>query len=125
MSSWYDTALVTSPGEEILRGLDDWAIRELRQHKLIWSSWGTDIELNTADHVQLPLDAMGWGCREIEVSEPARLRLFFLSLLWRAAASSRLRVHRHCDRRTRPEPIEGHMYLGRYRPIRDICSQFN
>ena len=88
MSSWYDKNLVTRIGEEILRDLDTWAINELRRHKLVWSSWGSDCELNAADHAKLPLDDTGWGFREIEVSDPARLRLFFLSLLWRAAASN-------------------------------------
>jgi hypothetical protein len=88
MISWYDKALVTRAGEEILRDLDTWAIRELRQQKLIWSSWGADSELNTRDYVRLPVDGIGWGFREIQVSDAARLRQFFLSLLWRAAASN-------------------------------------
>jgi hypothetical protein len=61
ISSWYDKALVTRAGEEFLRDLDTWGIRELRQQKLIWSSWGAHTELNTRDHVKLPLGAR---CRD-------------------------------------------------------------
>jgi hypothetical protein len=49
---------------------------------------GAVVELDAPDHVQVPVDDMGWGLREVEVAEPARLRLFFLSLLWRAATSN-------------------------------------
>lgn len=86
-SSWYDPKLVTAEGEAILRDLDAWAINELRRHKLVWSSWGDEAELRTPDHRVLLPDG-GWGFREIEVSDPNMFRLFFLSLLWRAAAST-------------------------------------
>jgi hypothetical protein len=87
MTSWYDKELVTAEGEKILMDLDTWAIAELRRHKLIWGSWGQAAELQSPDHVVLPILDAGWGYREIELTDPTRLRLFFLSLLWRAAAT--------------------------------------
>lgn len=84
--SWYDKNLVTREGEDILTALDTWAITELRKHKLVWSGWGPMTALTTGH------DAIGgtpWGSRRIKPIDTQRLRLFFLSLLWRAAASSR------------------------------------
>lgn len=71
--SWYDKSLVTREGEDILARYDDWAAQELRQHKLTWSSWGPMQKLSARDFKQIPR---------------TKLRLFFLSLLWRAAASN-------------------------------------
>jgi hypothetical protein len=83
--SWYDSHLVIREGEDILRDLDTWAIRELRNERLVWSGWGTTQRLE-AD--QLIVDeTKGWGVRTILVAKPLKLRLFFLSLLWRAAES--------------------------------------
>lgn len=79
-SSWYDPKLVTAEGEAVLRDLDTWAIEELRKHKLTWSSWGDETELRAPDH-RLVLHDEGWLFREITVSDPNRLRVFFLSLL--------------------------------------------
>lgn len=82
--SWYDTKLVTRAGENILSALDDWAIKELRRLRLLWSSWGQDGEpFKSADHD--PIGDTEWGTRTCETTDPIRLRLFFLSLLWRAA----------------------------------------
>ncbi|WP_284880341.1 hypothetical protein [Acinetobacter variabilis] len=39
-SSWYDYELVTRAGEDILTEFDTAAINILRNHQLIWSSWG-------------------------------------------------------------------------------------
>lgn len=85
-SSWYDNRLVTRYGEDILRDYDTWAIRELRRHRLIWSSWGSMQRLGEL-HTEIP--GTPWGFREIYGIDPGRFRLFFLSLLWRAAASER------------------------------------
>ncbi|WP_143534728.1 hypothetical protein [Notoacmeibacter marinus] len=83
-SSWYDRRLVTSAGEKILAEYDNWAIRELRKQKLVWSGWGpmqslTDVNFFAADQ---------WGTRTLKGTDWKYLRLFFLSLLWRAAASN-------------------------------------
>jgi hypothetical protein len=85
--SWYDEELVTRKGEDVLTTLDTWAISELRRHKLIWSGWGDDHALRIDDHVAMPDTA--WGARSIDGIDAERLRLFFLSLLWRAAATTR------------------------------------
>jgi hypothetical protein len=85
-TSWYDPNIVTRAGEDILAKYDDWAIEELRRHKLVWSSWSGH-ELNASDYLPIPGNNEGWGFREIHDLNGARLRLFFLSVLWRAAVS--------------------------------------
>ena len=85
-SSWYDTALVTKAGEDILSELDSAGVAELRRHRLVWSSWQGKQEL---DGVQLTMPDRGVGARSIQNVVGRSLRLFFLSLLWRAAATTR------------------------------------
>lgn len=82
--SSYDRQLVTHAGESILEQYDDWAIKELRRHKLVWSSWGPMQKLSTGDFKALD---SGWGYRAISDIDQKRLRIFFLSPLWRAAAT--------------------------------------
>lgn len=84
--SWYDDRLVTLTGERILTELDTWAIRQLRTHKLVWSGWG---EAQTLEGHYTPIHGTAWGIRRTVGLDTRRLRLFFLSLLWRAAATSR------------------------------------
>ena len=86
-SSWYDSELVTREGENILREYDTWAIEELHRLKLIWSSWGPMVSLSTSDWTGVR--STGIGLRQLTCTDPAKFRLFFLSLLWRAAATSR------------------------------------
>jgi len=84
--SWYDNELVIRKGEDILSKLDDFAIYELRRSKLIWSGW------DVSDNVLAENDRVlgtGLGFRRVVGIDPTKLRLFFLSLLWRAAASER------------------------------------
>ena len=84
--TFYDRELVTQDGENILRDLDDWAIKELERLKLIWRGWKTD----SFTEEGMPFDRNGAiGHRALKSSDARRLRLFFLSLLWRAAASYR------------------------------------
>lgn len=83
-SSWYDNRLVTREGEDILADLDGWAIKYLRTKKLVWSGFGPLQELTDDDRKLL---GSQYGVRSVGVENPDRLRLFFLSLLWRAAAS--------------------------------------
>lgn len=85
-SSWYDQALVTRAGEDILSEYDNFAISELRKHKLVWSGWGPMTSLTVADHEVLP--SGHHGIRHIKGCDTKRLRLFFLSILWRMAESS-------------------------------------
>jgi hypothetical protein len=86
-SSWYDSRLVTQAGEDILARYDHWAIAELRRNKLIWSSWGPMLRLATSDFKEIDA-AMGF--RSILGIDFKRLRMFFLSLLWRAAETDRV-----------------------------------
>lgn len=85
-TSWYDPALVTAHGEAILTRYDTWAIEFFRQQKMIWSSWGDMEELDTKDHIWSACSTR--GLRQIQNVDSKMLRLFFLSLLWRAAATS-------------------------------------
>jgi hypothetical protein len=84
--SWYDNQLVTRVGEDVLTQHDTWAIPELRRNRLIWSGWGPALDL-TGHHIVIPNTKFGY--REVLGIDRTRLRLFFLSLLWRAAASQR------------------------------------
>lgn len=80
--SWFDKTLVTRKGEDIFELLDAFAISELRRHRLVWSSWDeTDICCPKSSE---RIDDQ-WGVRNIAFSNPSRMRLFCLSLLWRAA----------------------------------------
>jgi hypothetical protein len=85
-TSWYDRNLVTDAGEAILAGYDDWAIKELRKHRLLWSSWGPMLKLAPSD-LKLVVPNSNMGLREIPGVDLKRLRMFYLSLFWRAAAT--------------------------------------
>jgi len=84
-NSWYDEFLVTREGEDILAAIDARGIEVLRRHKLVWTGWSTDEDIASlfADSEQRS------GTREVELVQSEHLQLFFLSLLWRAAASTR------------------------------------
>lgn len=83
--SWYDSNIVTRHGEDILSFYDDWAIKELRRLNIIWDGRKQGEDLVQGEQYQ----ERGEGIiREVDCSDPARLRLFFLSLLWRAASTS-------------------------------------
>ncbi len=83
-SSWYDNQLVIQEGEDILTKLDTWAAQELRNKKLVWSGWGNKKTLGSLHDVY----GGGYlGVREVTGTDTKKLRLFILSLLWRAAAS--------------------------------------
>ena len=84
--SWYDRSLVTADGEAILAEFDDWAIKFLRKSKLIWSGWGPRQSLKG---LYTQFAGTPNGIRIVETEQPEMLRLFFLSLLWRAAATKR------------------------------------
>jgi hypothetical protein len=79
--SWYDLKLVTQAGEDILSDIDSRGIDELRRLRLIWSG------LNGQQPItNWSLDE-GPSIREVHVTNSATLRIFFLSLLWRAGAT--------------------------------------
>lgn len=83
-NSWYDAGLVTRAGEDILSDIDAKGIEMLREHRLVWSSWGSERRLQEGE--LLDSDVFH---RTIDTENSDVLRLFFLSLLWRAAASTR------------------------------------
>ncbi len=85
-TSWYDDTLVTDEGEKILTGYDTWAISFFRDQRLIWSSWGDDEKLDVLGHHLDP--STGKGLRTLRSVDGHKLRLFLLSLLWRAAATN-------------------------------------
>lgn len=86
-TSWYDDQIVVREGEDILAKYDADAIRELRRLKLVWSSWAPMTSLTVPDHSALP--ATPYGIRKIRGADTKSLRLFFLSMLWRAGVSQR------------------------------------
>lgn len=84
--TWYDNALVIQEGEKILEDIDTPAIEALRKHKLVWSSFENDSPFAPEDFT--PCD-INLNLREVAVGSAEELRLFFLSIVWRAAASLR------------------------------------
>lgn len=116
-NSWYDTSIVTREGEDILAEYDNWAIEKLRQHRLVWSGWGKARKFESSDSIAIA-GGNGYGAREITGLDGGMLRLFFLSLLWRAAVSklhefAEVQLHASDIRRLRrmlvdrdPTPLE-------------------
>lgn len=86
-TSWYDDQIVVREGEDILAKYDAAAIKELRRLKLVWSAWGPMTSLAVPDHS--PIANTAYGLRKIGGADTKNLRLFFLSMLWRAGVSSR------------------------------------
>lgn len=83
-SSWYDSELVVRAGEDILTSYDTWAVEALRRERLVWSGWGSQKSLGALNY---NIGDSPWGVRKIENIDGKRLRLFLLSLLWRAAVT--------------------------------------
>lgn len=83
-TSWYDHQLVSRAGEQILSEIDTHGIAELRKHKLVWSGWKKESRLVANDYAVHPDAETGLGVRLIENIDIHKLRLFFLSLLWRS-----------------------------------------
>ncbi|WP_122418281.1 hypothetical protein [Pseudomonas viridiflava] len=84
-TSWYDKQLVTRKGEDVLAELDNIAARELRLGKLVWSGWNEASELGDS---LMEYPGSPHMVRLVPGLDFLRLRVFFLSLLWRAAAST-------------------------------------
>lgn len=85
-SSWYDNGLVTQEGEDILCDIDTDGIDLLRGHRLVWSWSPQGDPVDPGDVVRTP------GLiphRLVAIPRHDAIRLFFLSLLWRAAATTR------------------------------------
>lgn len=85
-NSWYDNRLVTRAGEDVLEKFDDWAVRELRRHELVWSGWTGVPTLAGLIGID---ESTGMGLRIVSGLDTSRFRVFLLSVLWRFAASRR------------------------------------
>lgn len=86
--SWYDNRLVTRAGEDILEAIDTEAISQLRQHRLVWTSFPNDAPFSADDVMSLGAE-VNFGVRVLNLEDARALRLFFLSVVWRAAESTR------------------------------------
>jgi len=84
-TSWYDRALVVRKGEDVLSELDSSAAIELRKGKLVWSGWSGDSDVQEE---VAPNSGEKFGLRTVSGLDVLNLRVFFLSILWRAAASN-------------------------------------
>ena len=85
-ATWYDNRLVIREGEDILEAIDTPAIETLRKNMLVWSSFKCDAPFSPEDLIPY---SEGISLREICLGSADELRIFFLSIAWRAAASSR------------------------------------
>jgi hypothetical protein len=83
-SSWYDSTIVTRDGEDILRDIDDRAIKELRHQKLVWSGWTLGPPVFSKMALFLPDHGIGI-LKDVDQLCIAR---FFLSIAWRACMSN-------------------------------------
>lgn len=86
---WYDNTLAIHEGEKILSEIDNKAIKILRHHKLVWSGWPTVADKLPCDPSQITRADDKMALRIIPNVNFEPLKVFFLSILWRAAASSR------------------------------------
>jgi len=112
--SWFDSKLVTREGEDILSELDAAGIAELRRLKLVWSGRSD----KDADPIPDFCDEIsGVGIRIISKIDVHALRLFFLSLLWRSAASKRPEVSQICIPAHRLEDLRRMLVERRHMPI--------
>ena len=82
-TSWYDNKIVTRKGEDILTEYDTSGILELRRNHLVWTSWDNELTLRE----KITPFSNTHGIRVIENYDHRSLRLFGLSLLWRACVS--------------------------------------
>lgn len=87
-TSWFDDALVIRAGEDYLSDIDSRAIAELRKQKLVWSGWGKNKVLVCNHHEFISVEGCE-GLRMIPGVDTEILRLFLLSLLWRALVTTR------------------------------------
>lgn len=86
-TSWFDDEMVIRRGEDFLSDIDSRAIDELRKHKLVWSGWGGSKVLNCNTQQFYSKDNEGF--RIISNVNTKLLRIYFLSLLWRALSTKR------------------------------------
>lgn len=85
---WYDNQICIAEGEKILSDIDNAAIKVLRKNHLVWSGWPTMMHSLTDKEVNYD-ESAGYGWRTLVGLDWKCLKLFFLSILWRAAVSER------------------------------------
>jgi hypothetical protein len=83
-TSWYDDHLVIEEGEAKLSLYDTIGTNELAKFGLCWRYFPISSKAKRS-----PIDGSNFEIIEVDGADVAGLRLFFLSLLWRAAASRR------------------------------------
>ncbi|WP_354676581.1 hypothetical protein [Cupriavidus plantarum] len=92
-NSWFDSELVIQRGEKILTEFDTWAIANMRRARLVWSGWQGSAVLEPSVDFGATHRIIGtpdnFGLHSLRDVDSARLRLFLLSLLWRAAVTRR------------------------------------
>lgn len=84
-SSWYDDELVSRKGEDYLSKIDSDAVSEFKKHKLIWSSW-VNKKPDFKDFKRFNKDK---GFRLISSLDDYKIRIFVLSVIWRALSSNK------------------------------------
>lgn len=83
-TSWFDHKMLIADGEKILSKIDSDGIEELRKHKLIWSGWGGAKKLKREDFLVPFTPGSDMAIRILDEVDVSRIRLFFLSILWRS-----------------------------------------
>lgn len=73
--SWFDFTIITQKGEDILAKLDHFAIEELREKGMVWSGSFKNFTDNLTTDI-------------VNFYKPETMRIYFLSLIWRASVSS-------------------------------------
>lgn len=84
-NSWTDSELCCQKGEERLRDIDTAASRVFQKHGLSWRHFPI-----VEDSTRTAVGDDGIELIEISNVDTTTLRLFFLSVLWRCAASTRV-----------------------------------
>lgn len=82
---WQDDELCVAQGVDILQSIDTAAIKQLRHHRLIWSGFENDAPFSEGELIKLNAST---SARMVSLGTADWLRLFLLSMVWRAAAST-------------------------------------
>jgi hypothetical protein len=80
-TSWYDPHIVCRRGENLLEGIDDRAIKELRRNAMVWSGQ----QNGRAPQITKLVDEH--SLREILGLDHKAIWMFFASIAWRASVS--------------------------------------
>lgn len=105
-NSWYDYSLVTRKGEDILSEIDTNGIKVLRENMLVWSGWKKRWSALPSEYFLQRTMQYNGGLlrfRRLDSLDTSAIRQFYLSILWRAASSSR---HEMKDIKINDEKLE-------------------